>query len=138
VRRALTLYYDDRHRGELSSLALAHVGDAVFELLVRTALCADELTAERLHRRTIELVCAPAQARAASAIADKLSDEEQTVFRRARNAKSHRVPHGCTPGEYALSTALEALFGSLYLGGKAARVEELFEMCWEEMTTDNM
>ena len=63
----LTFPYENIHRGELSSLALAHVGDAVFELFVRTRLCAHELTAERLHRRTVELVCASAQAAAARA-----------------------------------------------------------------------
>lgn len=91
----LTFFYENSHRGELSSLALAHVGDAVFELLVRTRLCEHELTAERLHRRTVELVCAPAQAAAARAIMDALTEEELDVFRRARNAKPPPCPSRC-------------------------------------------
>lgn len=129
----LTLLYENTHRGELSSLALAHVGDAVFELLVRTRLCGQALTAERLHRRTVELVCAPAQAAAARAIMDSLTKQEQEVFRRARNTKSHRVPHHATAADYNLATALEALFGSLYLDGQSERVNELFNMCWEHL-----
>ncbi len=129
----LTFFYENSHRGELSSLALAHVGDAVFELLVRTRLCEHELTAERLHRRTVELVCAPAQAAAARAIMDALTEEELDVFRRARNAKPHRVPHGATAADYSLATALEALFGSLYLDGQGDRVKALFNMCWAHL-----
>ncbi len=129
----LTVLYENTHRGELSSLALAHVGDAVFELLVRTRLCGRELTAERLHRRTVELVCAPSQAAAARAVMDRLTGPEQEIFRRARNTKSHRVPHGATAADYALATALEALFGSLYLDGQSERVRELFNMCWAHL-----
>lgn len=129
----LTLLYENTHRGELSSLALAHVGDAVFELLVRTRLCGQELTAERLHHRTVELVRASAQAAAARAIMDSLTEREQEVFRRARNTKSHRVPHGATAADYNLATALEALFGSLYLDGQGERVSELFNKCWAHL-----
>ena len=129
----LTVPYENIHRGELSSLALAHVGDAVFELFVRTRLCAHELTAERLHRRTVELVCASAQAAAARAVMDSLTEEELDIFRRARNAKSHRVPHSTTAADYNLATALEALFGSLYLDGRSERLEELFNLCWAHL-----
>lgn len=129
----LTILYDSVHRGELSSLALAHIGDAVFELLVRTRLCGQALTADRLHRRTVELVRAPAQAAAARAILEKLTEEELDIFRRARNTKSHRIPHGATAADYNLATALEALFGSLYLDGNSERVNELFNMCWAHL-----
>ena len=131
--RQLTIPYDATHRGELSSLGLAHVGDAVFELLVRTRLCQQELTAERLHKRTVELVRASSQAAAARGIQETLTPQEQDVFRRARNTKAHRVPRGATPGDYALATALEALFGSLYLDGQGDRVAELFNLCWEHL-----
>ena len=129
----LTFLYENNHRGEMSSLALAHVGDAVFELLVRTRLCQHELTAERLHKKTVELVRASSQAAAARGIQDALTPQEQDVFRRARNTKAHRVPHGATPGDYALATALEALFGSLYLDGRGDRVAELFNLCWTHL-----
>lgn len=128
--KLLTFPYDTALRGELSSLALAHVGDAVFELLVRTRLCQEELTAERLHHRTVELVCASAQARAARALLPDLTEEEQEIFRRARNTKAHRVPHGTTAADYNLATALEALFGSLYLDGQGDRLRTLFNTCW--------
>lgn len=132
-KHCLSLTYEANNQGELSSLALAHVGDAVFELLVRTRLSEHILTAEKLHRHTIELVCAAAQAAAARAVAESLTPAEQDVFRRARNRKPHRVPHGATAEDYSLATALEALFGSLYLDGNNERVEELFNMCWAHL-----
>jgi ribonuclease-3 family protein len=82
----------------------------------------------------VELVCASAQARAARAVLDSLTEREQEIFRRARNTKSHRVPHGATAADYALATALEALFGSLYLDGEGERVTEVFNMCWPHLT----
>ena len=117
---------------EMSSLALAHVGDAVYELLVRGRLCAmGGHTARQLHRSTIGYVAATAQAKAAKTILPLLTPEEEDVYRRARNSNSSTVPHGCTPGEYHAATALEALFGWLYLRGEAVRIDELFNAAFE-------
>lgn len=123
---------EDEIRG-ISSIGLAHLGDAVYELLVRTYLCAHgRATGKGLHRATIELVCAPAQARAAEKIMSRLSEEETAVFRRGRNANVHSVPHNASLAEYKQATALEALMGWLYLHGRRERIEELFSWIMEE------
>ena len=123
---------DDEIRA-ISSIGLAHLGDAVYELLVRTYLCAHgKATGKGLHRATIELVCAPAQARAAETILSRLTEEEQAVFRRGRNANVHSIPQHASRAEYQQATALEALFGWLYLRGERGRIEELFAAMMEE------
>ena len=77
----------------MSALALAHMGDAVYEILARREVCrSGKLTAGDLHRQTIRYVSAPAQARAAETIRPHLTDEEDAVFRRGRNAHSHAAP----------------------------------------------
>ena len=114
----------------MSSLALAHVGDAVYELLVRARLCQSERTAGRLHASTVRLVCAQAQAAAAQEIQPLLTEKEAEVFRHARNTQPHHIPHGATAAQYALATALEAVFGHLYLCGDSERIEALFSICW--------
>ena len=82
----------------MSSLALAHIGDAVFELLVRTKLCVEGGTTNgRLHQATIALVQAPAQARFALRIQPLLTPEEAAVYRRGRNAHPHGIPKHATP-----------------------------------------
>lgn len=111
----------------MSSLALAHVGDAVYELMVRTELCLrGKSTAGSLHRETVRHVAAPAQARAAKRLLPLLSEPEREVYRRARNAKVNSVPQNASLGDYHAATALEALFGWLYLHGETRRLEELF------------
>ena len=123
---------DDEIRA-ISSIGLAHLGDAVYELLVRTYLCAHgKATGKGLHRATIELVCAPAQSRAAEKILPRLTEEEQAVFRRGRNANVHSIPQHASRAEYQQATALEALFGWLYLRGEHSRIEELFAAMMEE------
>jgi len=118
--------------GELSSLALAHVGDAVYELLVRSMLCGRGIPkAEKLHRMTVSYVSAAAQAAAAARILESLTEEEVAVYKRGRNAHVHSIPKGATPGEYHAATALEALFGWLYLTGKNDRIAELFAAMME-------
>lgn len=118
----------------VSSAALAHVGDAVYELKVRTRLCAEgRLTAKNLHKATIARVCAGAQAKAARALEDVLTEEEHAVFLRGRNVELRHIPAASTPGEYALATALEALMGWLYLSKNEDRIDELFELCWKEI-----
>ena len=114
----------------ISSLALAHVGDAVYELLVRSWLCKKEPgRVSDIHARAVEYVNASAQAAAAERIIDALSEQERSVFKRGRNAKVNSVPHNSTIAEYHYSTGLETLFGWLYLNGDEKRIEELFHLC---------
>ena len=82
---------DDAIRA-ISSIGLAHLGDAVYELLVRTYLCVHgKATGKGLHRATVELVCAPQQARFAENLLPLLTEEEASVFRRGRNANVHSI-----------------------------------------------
>ena len=114
----------------VSELALAHVGDAVFELLTRTELiCAgSRQRVHDLHAQTVARVTAPAQAAFVEAILPSLTPEEAAVYKRGRNAHSHPAPKSATPGQYARATGLEALFGWLWLTGQKARVSELYAL----------
>ena len=117
----------------ISSIGLAHIGDGVYELLVRTYLCAHgKATGKGLHRATVQLVCAPEQARRAQRILPLLTEEEQEVYRRGRNAHVHSIPQHASRTEYQQATALEALLGWLYLSGHRERINELFETMMEE------
>ncbi len=117
----------------ISNLGLAHLGDGVYELMVRSYLVLHgKATNKGLHKATVGYVAAPAQARAAKTIVDKLSDEEQEVFRRGRNASPHTIPQNASREEYATATALEALFGWLYLQGRTERLNDLFATMMEE------
>lgn len=117
----------------ISSIGLAHIGDGVYELLVRTYLCAHgKATGKGLHRATVQLVCAPEQARRAQRILPLLTEEEQEAYRRGRNAHVHSIPQHASRTEYQQATALEALLGWLYLGGRRERINELFETMMEE------
>ena len=118
---------DDAAIARMSSLALAHVGDAVYEILVRSYLACDGTqTAKNLHSRTVALVRASAQAEAVQRILPLLDEAEQEVFRHGRNAKPKTVPKSSSVAEYAYATALEALFGWLYLKQRYGRINELF------------
>lgn len=117
----------------MSSLALAHVGDGVYELLVRDMLARrGELTSEKLHKKTVRYVAATAQARAAGRIWQDLTEEERRIYNRGRNSRVHSVPGGCSVAEYHAATGLETLFGHLWLAGQAARAAQLFAIITEE------
>ncbi len=119
----------------VSELALAHVGDAVFELLVRTELCcARSSKVKELHARTVALVTAPAQAAFVEAILPRLSPEETAVYKRGRNVHTHQAPKSASPGQYARATGLETLFGWLWLTGQKERVSELYALGRETET----
>ena len=123
---------DDAAIARMSSLALAHVGDAVYEILVRSYLaCGGTQTAKNLHSRTVALVRASAQAEAVQRILPLLDEAEQEVFRHGRNAKPKTVPKSSSVAEYAYATALEALFGWLYLRGETERLNQLFSVMME-------
>ena len=113
----------------VSSLGLAHLGDGVFELMVRSWLVLQgKVTSRGLHKATVHFVAAPAQAALTEKILPVLTEEEQDVFRRGRNASPHTVPKAASREEYQTATALEALFGYLYLQGKTDRLNELFTL----------
>lgn len=117
----------------MNPLALAFVGDGVFELLVREKLCCESrLPVSALHRQAVEQVCARRQAEDGRRLQFLLTEEEQEVYRRGRNARVHHVPKNAAVADYHAATALEALFGYLYLQGKGERVRELFAALLEE------
>ena len=117
----------------ISALGLAHLGDGVYELMVRSWLCLHgKATNAGLHRAAVKYVAAPAQAQLARAILPLLTQEEQDVYRRGRNRHIGNLPRGASVGEYHAATALEALFGWLYLQGKTDRLNELFAVMMEE------
>ncbi len=117
---------------KISILGLAHVGDGVYELLVRSMLCESGHTALLdLHRSTVKLVKAAAQAEAAAKLTGVLDDEERAIFKRGRNAHVHSVPKNADIGQYHAATGLEALFGWLYLQGKLERINRLFAVIME-------
>ena len=114
---------------KISMLGLAHVGDAVYELLYRSKLCTDGHTAvAEMHRMTVAFVRAEAQAEAAAKLLSVLTQEEMSVYKRGRNAKVNSVPHNADIGQYHAATGLEALFGWLYLLGRTERINELFNI----------
>lgn len=123
-------------KGELksmSALALAHMGDCVFELLVRSWLCArGKATSANLHKATVSYVSAPAQAKQMERMLPLLTEEETAIYRRGRNAHVHGVPKAATPGEYSRATGLECLFGALFLSGQTERANELFVLTMED------
>ncbi len=109
-----------------SPLTLAFLGDAVFSLIIRTAVVAEgNRPADRLHRRTSEYVCAARQAQIADAIQDLLTEEEQKAFRRGGNANPAHHARNASLADYMKATALETLCGYLYMQGNLNRVIEL-------------
>ena len=116
----------------ISNLGLAHMGDCVFEILVRAYLCASgEKTVDKLHRDTINMVKATSQAKFAEKMLPLLSEEELAYYRRGKNSHVHAVPKSATPAEYARATGVEALFGALYLLGRKERINEIFKTVME-------
>ena len=122
-----------RDVNQISALGLAHCGDAVFELMVRSWLClTGRARVENLHRRTVGYVNATAQAARVERMLPLLTEDELAVYRRGRNAHVHAVPNNATHEQYAKATGLECLFGALYLAGKLERINELFVLTMEE------
>lgn len=116
----------------VSSLGLAHLGDAVFEVMVRSWVCTHGTARIKdLHKQTVAYVTAPAQARMAERVQPLFTEEEADVFRRGRNAAPHSIARSATRSQYQTATALEALFGWLWLQGRRDRLNTLFDAMME-------
>ena len=110
-------------------LALAFMGDTVWDLLVRQQLLLSQAHVNALHRQAVQRVNAGAQAQAAARIEEHLTEAEHDVFRRGSNAHArHNAPKNQNPYAYSRATGLEALFGYLYLTGQNERIRELFDI----------
>ena len=118
----------------ISNLGLAHMGDCVYEMLVRAYLCAEgNKTVAQLHKQTISMVKATYQAAFVDKMLPLLTEEEMTYYRRGKNSHVHAVPKSATPAQYAKATGLEAMFGYLFLSGKKERANEIFNLVMKEM-----
>lgn len=120
---------------EMSPLTLAFLGDGVYELFVREYLVSrGSCPVKKLHSRAVEMVRCEAQARVLHDILwDELSEEERAVVMRGRNAHVGHVPKNADVADYHAATALEALFGYLYLKGETARLNGLFVKILERL-----
>ncbi len=123
------LYGADCNPRQLSPLTLAFLGDAVFEVFVRERLvCMGSRPVSELHRLAVERVCCKAQAEGSKKLEGRLSEEEADIFRRGKNARPGHIPRNAEVSDYHTATALEALFGYLYLCGRTERLCELFNI----------
>jgi ribonuclease III family protein len=122
----------------LPALALAYMGDAVYDQYVRTVLIQNNPTlgAHALHMAASRIVCAGGQAAALRAIADRFTEEENDIFRRGRNANSPTVPKNADVVEYRVATGFEAVLGYLHLRGDTTRLDQVLELArtlgWKE------
>ena len=120
----------------LSPSVLAFVGDAVYGLYVRTALAEVNRPSGELHRLSVKLVNAAAQAKAFLLIQELLTEDEMAIFKRGRNFHTNSKPQSASGGEYHTATGLECLFGYLYLKGESSRADELFKTIWNEFSNE--
>jgi len=122
----------------LNPLILAYIGDAVYEVYVRTYLIGTmKVTVHKLHTSSIKFVKAKAQSDIIHYLDDKLTDEEKDIVRRGRNAKSGTIPKNADVTEYKYATGFEALMGYLYLKGRHERLEEIFKLCIMKVLDSN-
>lgn len=121
---------------QYSPLTLAYIGDAVYEVIVRTILVEQgNAPVNTLHKHASKLVKAEAQADAYHRIKEQLTEEEMSVFRRGRNAKSYTSAKNATIGDYRVATGFEALFGYWYLTGQTERMLQMAKAGMTEETT---
>lgn len=117
-----------------SPLTLAYIGDGIYDLIIRTVVVErGNRAAANLHKKSIKFVNAATQAAMIEAIREELSEEEQSVYRRGRNAKSYTTAKNASIGDYRKATGFEALLGYLYLQDKMDRVIELVKQALDRL-----
>ena len=136
VQRAFLLEKQDIK--SYSPLTLAYLGDAVYELIVRTMLVEKaNMQVNKLHQKASSHVKASAQKDMIFAVLDLLTEEEMSIYKRGRNAKSFTSAKNATIGDYRIATGFEALIGYLYLLGKTDRILELVKIGMERRKCGN-
>lgn len=114
---------------QYSPLALAFIGDSIYDLIIRTKVVAKaNAPVNKLHSNCREYVKAATQAKILFIVEESLNDEEMAVYKRGRNAKSASVPKNANLMDYKNATGFEALLGYLYLQGKLERIIEIIQL----------
>ncbi len=122
-----------REANQYGVAALAFLGDAVYERLVRERIVIKaNMPAAKLHNEAIKYVCCEFQSAAIEKIFDRLAEEEQAIYKRGRNADGVTPPKHSSAQDYRRATGLECLFGYLELSGERGRIDELFGMICED------
>lgn len=130
--------YENVDAANIHPLVLAYIGDAYFHLYVRLRLLSyEQAQVQALHAFSAQIVSALWQARAYRGISEMLTEEEQTIYRRARNTKSH-APRSASVADYHTSTGFEALLGSLYIREEKERLEEITEAAFQVIAKEMM
>ncbi|MDE6666459.1 MAG: ribonuclease III [Ruminococcus sp.] len=130
-------YLTEREVNQYSPLTLAFLGDSVYDTLVRDFLLRKaNMPVAKLHSAKIKLVCAEFQSAVYDITAEKLSEKELAVLKRGRNATGNTVPKHADAAQYRRATALESLFGYLFLLGRNDRIYELFGFMMENVLLD--
>ena len=132
------VFLTEREANSYSPLTLAFLGDSVYDTYVREYLLRQaNMPVAKLHSAKIKLVCAEFQSKAYDLVAEKLTEQELAVLKRGRNATGNTVPKHADPAEYRRATAIECLFGYLYLTGRNVRIRELFELIINSNINEN-
>ena len=122
-------YLSEREANAYSPLSLAFLGDSVYDTLVREYLLRKaNMPVAKLHSAKIRLVCAEFQSDAYDVLSEKLTEHELSVLKRGRNATGNTVPKHADAAQYRRATAIECLFGYLYITGQNERISQLFEV----------
>ena len=117
-----------------SPLTLAYIGDGIYDLIIRSLVVAKGNTrASELHKRTSQIVKAHTQAEMMEILLPLLTEEEENIYRRGRNAKSFTMAKNATMTDYRKATGFEALMGYLALSGRQDRVNALGKWCIEQV-----
>ncbi len=118
---------------QYGALALAYMGDCVYEIKVREFLMKQaNMPVNTLHKMAKKYVSAASQSKYMDKLMPHLTEEEESVYHRGRNAKPHTTPKNMTLADYKKATGLEALMGYLHLAGKEDRVDQLMKIIFEE------
>ena len=131
-------YLESIDAKQISALGLAYIGDAVYEIFVRSYVLSKGNTAvNKLHKASVGFVSAKAQSRIVHALEDSLTEEEIAVFKRGRNAHSNTSAKNADIVDYRHATGFEALIGYLFICGKHQRIEQLISLAFEFISNEN-
>lgn len=118
---------------QYAPLSLAFIGDGVYEQYVRSRVIEEnpDMPAHKLAKETVKRVCAHAQSTSMNTVCDMLTEDELTMYKRGRNAKSPTTPKNADLTEYRRATGLETLVGYLYLTGDEDRLFEVMREMYD-------